>query len=197
MTTPDLTPEVVEELRRLAEKATPGPWMRMTGRELVRAIRGDLAVPLFEALEPICDPALAAPTVRVGKEVVFRANSAGARKSASMKQQAANAAYIAAANPAVILALLAERAADKARIAHLERRETELLATTNRYLARAREAEARLSHLEEQARKDGEAFAAMFRDPLPGHDADACELMDLIAEVRLAARARLSDREGK
>ncbi|MBP7704142.1 MAG: hypothetical protein KA105_02515 [Caulobacter sp.] len=56
---------------------------------------------------------------------------------------------------------------------------------------------ARLSHLEEQARKDGEAFAAMFRDPLPGHDADACELMDLIAEVRLAARARLSDREAK
>lgn len=99
------------ELARLAEAATKGPWDRMAGRGLVRAIRDDLAVPLFEPLEPYSDPLLDAPTCRVGGEVVFRANSQAARESAAIRQAVHNAAFIAAANPATVLALLSEIAA--------------------------------------------------------------------------------------
>ena len=99
------------ELTRLAEAATPGPWDRMAGRGLVRAIRDDLAVPLFEPLEPYSDPLLDAPTCRVGGKVVFRANSQAARESAAIRQAVHNATFIAAANPATVLALLSEIAA--------------------------------------------------------------------------------------
>ena len=99
------------ELARLAEAATQGPWDRMVGRGLVRAIRDDLAVPLFEPLEPYSDPLLDAPTCRVGGKVVFRANSQAARESAAIRQAVHNAAFIAAANPATVLALLSEIAA--------------------------------------------------------------------------------------
>lgn len=108
MTTPNT-------IRAAAEKATPGPWDNMPGRNLVRAIRGDLAVPLFEAMEPYSDPLLETPTCRVGKNVVFRANSQGARQSAALRQECHNAAYIAAANPQAVLSLLdqlAEKEAD-------------------------------------------------------------------------------------
>ncbi len=97
----------LDRLEALAKAATPGPWDHMKGRNLVRAIRDDLAVPLFEAQEPYCDPLLGAPTCRVGSKVVFRANSEAARQSAAMKQEHHNAAYIAALNPAVVLAILA------------------------------------------------------------------------------------------
>lgn len=99
------------ELVRLAEAATQGPWDRMAGRGLVRAIRDDLAVPLFEPLEPYSDPLLDAPTCRVGGKVVFRANSQAARESAAIRQAVHNAAFIAAANPVTVLALLSEIAA--------------------------------------------------------------------------------------
>lgn len=97
----------LEELKRLAEAATPGPWDRMPGRGLVRAIRDDLAVPLFEPLEPYSDPLLEASTCRVGREVVFRANSQAARESAAIRQAVHNSAFIAAANPQTILSLIA------------------------------------------------------------------------------------------
>ena len=99
------------ELARLAEAATQGPWDRMVGRGLVRAIRDDLAVPLFEPLEPYSDPLLDAPTCRVGGKVVFRANSQAARESAAIRQAVHNAAFIVAANPTTVLALLSEIAA--------------------------------------------------------------------------------------
>jgi len=98
----------LDALEKLADEATPGEWKRMPGRGLVRAIRDDLAVPLFEPLEPYSDPLLTAPTCRVGKEVVFRANSQGARESAAIRQAIHNAAFVAAANPATIKALIAE-----------------------------------------------------------------------------------------
>lgn len=113
--------------------------------------------------------------------------------------------FSAAANPAVILAILAERAADQARIAHLERRETELLATTNRYLARAREAEARLSHLGEFKVGDpviydmeGLPIRATYRGDLEGwplvtFDADGPGA----AMVHVRPSRLRSDREGK
>jgi hypothetical protein len=93
MTTPDIA-----ALRELLEKATKGPWEHARGRGLVRALRGDLAVPLFEPLEPYADPDLEkSPTVRVGTEVVFRANSQGAQQSAALRCQHYNAALIVAA----------------------------------------------------------------------------------------------------
>jgi hypothetical protein len=98
----------LDALEKLADEETPGEWERMPGRGLVRAIRDDLAVPLFEPLEPYADPMLSAPTCRVGKEVVFRANSQAARESAAIRQGCHNARFIAAANPATIKALIAE-----------------------------------------------------------------------------------------
>ena len=105
----------LNQLKNLAEAATPGPWDHMKGRNLVRAIRDDLAVPLFEAQEPYSDPLLGAPTCRVGREVVFRANSEGARQSAAMRQEHHNAAFIAAANPETVLSLIStiERQAEE------------------------------------------------------------------------------------
>ena len=108
------------KLRQAAEAATPGPWDRMPGRGLVRAIRDDLAVPLFEPLEPYSDPLLDAPTCRVGGEVVFRANSQAARESAAIRQGVHNAAFIALANPAAVLALLDSDAEKDAAITRLE-----------------------------------------------------------------------------
>lgn len=97
----------LDHLEQLARAATPGPYDHMRGRGLVRAIRDDLAIPLFEALQPYGDPVEAAPTCRVGKEVVFRANSTAARDSAEMKRQWRNGEYAAALDPAAVLRLIA------------------------------------------------------------------------------------------
>jgi hypothetical protein len=103
-----MTPPDLDALEKLADEATPGPWERMPGRGLVRAIRDDLAVPLFEPLEPYADPLLEASTCRVGKDVVFRANSQAARESAAIRQAVHNAAFMVGAQPATIKALVAE-----------------------------------------------------------------------------------------
>jgi hypothetical protein len=42
--------ELIQQAKERAEKATPGPWDTLGG--LVRAIRGDLAVPLFRSEAP-------------------------------------------------------------------------------------------------------------------------------------------------
>lgn len=46
------TDEQLREIRERLEKATPGPWDMFCGSK-VRAIKGDLAVPIFESLAPI------------------------------------------------------------------------------------------------------------------------------------------------
>jgi hypothetical protein len=116
MTTPVLTPEVVEELRRLAEKAEMYDghfWFS----------------PSVNALYP----------------------------------QPEQAACIAAAKPAVVLALLA-----------------------------------RLTHLEEQVRKDGEALPDL--SSVIAWLENGCDPKHAATELRIYQRritARLSDREGK
>lgn len=99
------------EIERLAAKATPGPFDSMPGY-LIRAIRGDVAVPLFETRE-IYDP-LRAPTVRDSRgKVQFRAGSHDAQVSRSERQKHANTQLVALLlnNVPLILQALAEKAA--------------------------------------------------------------------------------------
>lgn len=194
MSGPDLTPEVVEELRRLAEKATPGPWrweVRLNSKRVelcggppksgfgafdltvVSFARWGMsgAAPVFWSWGGHSGSPQRADEVAV--PVAGREHHAAWFRDLDHP----NAAYIAAANPAVILALLA-----------------------------------RLSHLEEQARKDGEALepfaeAADEYDPREDDtfevwkDAGPLKVNGVGAAFKLgnlrAARARLSDREGK
>lgn len=97
-------------LRALVEKATPGPFDHRDG--LVRAIRGEMAVPLFEA-RPVYDPSVKAPTVRFPDgEVIFRAGSHDARHSFAEHQCRKNGEALAAILNA-LPALLDERAASE------------------------------------------------------------------------------------
>jgi len=69
-----------DELERLAKDATPGPYDTMPG-SLVRAIRGDVAIPILEARAPWGE-IIKAPTVRGAEgKVLFRAGSRGAEAS--------------------------------------------------------------------------------------------------------------------
>lgn len=94
---PDGLREVLEELRALSEKATPGPWEHMQGLNLVRAIRGDLAIPVLEARAPYGDPLARGPTVRSAGEIVFRKGSKAADEAEAFKREWNNAALAAAA----------------------------------------------------------------------------------------------------
>lgn len=47
-----LTDEQIEEIKARADAATPGPWDTLTG-SVVRAIKGDFAVPIFESRAPV------------------------------------------------------------------------------------------------------------------------------------------------
>lgn len=87
----------IEKLRGLLARATAGPFDHMEGMGIVRALRGDVAIPLFETRTPWGDQHHGAPTVRLGKEVVFRANSEGARTSEALSREWNNAALVSAA----------------------------------------------------------------------------------------------------
>lgn len=157
------------KLRQAAEAATPGPWDRMPGRGLVRAIRDDLAVPLFEPLEPYSDPLLDAPTCRVGGEVVFRANSQAARESAAIRQGVHNAAFIALANPAAVLDLLDEIA--KLRAEH--EADMDLVAEVGENLQSQRNTITRLEAELSAARARGDDMAKALRSLAEGNLGDA------------------------
>ena len=102
---------VAEALERLAALATPGPY-DVGPCNLVRALRDDLAVPLFEPRDTFMDP-IPAPTVRDGAgDLVFRAGSNGARTSRALKQEVVNSQLVAALLnnlPTIIAALKAQR----------------------------------------------------------------------------------------
>jgi hypothetical protein len=84
--------EGYEELARLAMGATPGKWMRLFGERTV-----------YDRMEDGC-----------------RGNAIVRADVAFSQQDAANLDYVAAANPAAILALLADRAQLAERVAVLE-----------------------------------------------------------------------------
>lgn len=66
------------DLRALGERATPGPYdTTMTG--LVRALRGDLAIPIFESRWPYADTRVAPAVREASGKVQFRSESEGAR----------------------------------------------------------------------------------------------------------------------
>ena len=98
--TPDYT-----ELERLAKAATPGPWDTVSTNR-VRAIKGDLAVPIFESLAPI--------------DWIKKKNITHKVLCAAYAAEVENANYIAAANPSVMLAIVAEHNALAARVTELE-----------------------------------------------------------------------------
>ena len=84
----------LSELEALVGRATPGPYDHRSG--LVRAIRGDMAVPLFE-VRGVYDPTIIPPTVRYpdGK-VLFKAGSHDARHSYAEHQRGRNGDALAA-----------------------------------------------------------------------------------------------------
>lgn len=83
---------LIARLEAAKAKATPGPY-DVGPCNIVRAIRGELAIPLFEPR--FAFDALPAPTVRdKSGKVIFRANSHDARLSRSMAQEIANSALI-------------------------------------------------------------------------------------------------------
>ena len=85
MTTPEITPERLAELDALAEKATPGPWH--AGRVFANSVdAGNAKVGRDTSSKIICTPA------QVG----------------GFDSPIDNAAYIAAASPDVVRALVAE-----------------------------------------------------------------------------------------
>lgn len=134
MTTP-ITDADLERLEELAGKATPGPWDTLHGDGPVRAIRGDWAIPLFDVRAPSDDPEMPAPTVRVGSEVIARADSTKARSLAAFKQAHRNAAYLAAANPSAIRALITRLRESDALLRHLRNQLDSMLAEDgDRYL---------------------------------------------------------------
>lgn len=116
--TPSETDALAERLWELLGKATPGPYDFMEGQDIIRAIRGDLAVPLFDVRTPFGDPDMKAPTVMHAGKVMFRANSQAARDSASIKQARHNGLYLITLLKSVPT-LLTERAEMRARIAAL------------------------------------------------------------------------------
>ena len=115
-------------LEVLLERATKGPFEYMEGPNLIRALRGDLAVPLFEIREPYCDPDMPVPTVRLGDKVVCRANSRAARDSASRKQGRANGRFLLEVLNA-LPALLSERRELKEALAALTKSSSEYVNT--------------------------------------------------------------------
>ncbi|HDD0110428.1 TPA: ead/Ea22-like family protein [Escherichia coli] len=97
-----------QALRAKAEKATCGVWSLEYGEERFDA--GDALIHREVAgYIPIC-------------RIEGAHSESGFDEDFQMEQQA-NAEFIAAANPATVLALLDEREADKKRIAELEARE--------------------------------------------------------------------------
>ena len=112
--------ERIAELQELMARATEGPYDHMEGRGLVRALRGDMAIPLYEVQEANYDPARPAPTVRQHDgSVLFRAKSHNAETSVGFRRQRANGDFLCAILN-TLPDLLASHAAQKARIAELE-----------------------------------------------------------------------------
>lgn len=104
-----LTPELLAELRRKAETATPGPWEWQDGS------LKSTGLPTAWGHETILDPHNCAyPSETPSDALGSIGNVAEARK-------AETAEFIAAANPAVVLALLdriGELEADRKTVAH-------------------------------------------------------------------------------
>lgn len=99
----------IGRLKELAAKATPGPFDTMNGC-LVRALRGDLAIPIFEPRVPM-GPDEPAPTVRFAGKVQMRAGSHDARYHYAMGAERVNVELVALllnALPAIIAALEAQ-----------------------------------------------------------------------------------------
>ena len=94
---PDLTPEKLAELRRLAEAATPGPW------EAFGAVDGRRG----ERWLGVTTDMRATESARAGD--VFAAQNCTRQ----------DALFIAAANPAAVLALLDDADALRAELAHM------------------------------------------------------------------------------
>lgn len=93
-----------DKLRALAAASTPGPY---DGRDyLVRAIRGDLAVPLLESRGVGWDPENDGPTVRDAfGVVVFRKGSSDAKMSQAIGREHGNVrlvAYLLNSVPAIL-----------------------------------------------------------------------------------------------
>jgi hypothetical protein len=83
-------------LKAMLAEATPGPYDISSG--LLRAIRGDRAVPMFEVREIWWDPERPAPTVRhFSGKVQFRAGSQAAKIAHAFKMEGRNLRAVHAA----------------------------------------------------------------------------------------------------
>lgn len=94
------TPRPAESLRELAERATPGPWRTASNRPFGPYVDADTS-----------------PLAADGRHVLIR----------NWKEVCLNAAYIAAANPAAILALLDELASTRAALREAQRHEQQVV----------------------------------------------------------------------
>lgn len=126
-------------LKQAAEKATPGPWKMATDWE--RAAVFSLSKEAFPEY----------------KRVVCSGNQNNHKRWNTENWSGADwidAEFIAAANPATILELLAERDADKARIAELELRLSQQQSAASNNLDMFRRADARIAELLERRERD-------------------------------------------
>jgi hypothetical protein len=102
--------ELADKIEALAAKATSGPFDTLAG-SMVRAIRGDCAIPILESRSPY-DWTAKAPTVRQSDgSVLFRAGTLGAAHSRAFREEHANLELVAALlnNLPAILAVLRAR----------------------------------------------------------------------------------------
>ena len=98
----DLTPETLAELRRLAEAATPGPWY--------------LDGPWWYGDD---DSAYCISTAEDAGRIAVTIAPPGYMLGGEREVRDANARFIAAANPAAVLALLDDADALRAELAHM------------------------------------------------------------------------------
>lgn len=93
MTSPDPKPMDMDELKALASKATPGPWRQEEETTLV-----------WGACDPddLSSRGMGFPVAEAG----LRPAWLSAERASSPEQRMANAAFIAAANPSTVIALI-------------------------------------------------------------------------------------------
>jgi hypothetical protein len=123
--------EQIEALKALAESATPGPWVAKdspgAGLEIYADVPAQLGMPSREW------PAFSTANADVKSKLIAYETWTQFPQEKLKNVQARNAAYIAAANPAAILDLLASATASEGRIAELTAALGEMIAQVELY----------------------------------------------------------------
>lgn len=153
-----------EALRKLAEAATPGPWDTLSGN-VVRAIKGDFAVPLFESRAPI--------------DWHKKKNLTHKVMCDAYAHEVSNATYIAAANPSAVLELLNSY--------QRMREALELASNTIRAIAAAKRPESGLyKTLQDRASR----IDAALRAPVQGEES---EIASATAQIEAGTAKKVED----